>query len=74
MTLLITSKEKQTRQHRVAQQANKINMPLFKVGDKVLLRNENATKLNSLWSGPYTIVEADNNGLNIVIATTKISE
>jgi hypothetical protein len=40
---------KQTKQLRVAQQANKFKMPLFKVGDKVLLRNENAKKLDPLW-------------------------
>jgi hypothetical protein len=61
----------QTKQHRVAQQAKKTNMPLFKVGDKVLLRNENAKKLDLLWLGPHTILEVDPKGPNVIIEITK---
>jgi len=57
----------QTKQHRVAQQAVKINMPHFQVGDKVLLRNENDKKLDPLWKGPYTISEVDKKGSNTTI-------
>jgi hypothetical protein len=42
---------KQSKQHRIAQQASKINVPDLRVGDKVLLRNEKASKLDPLWSG-----------------------
>jgi hypothetical protein len=61
----------QTKQHRVAQQAKKTNMPLFKVGDKVLIRNENAKKLDPLWLGPHTIVEVDPKGSNVEITKNK---
>jgi hypothetical protein len=61
----------QTKQHRVTQQASKTNMLIFKVRDKVLLRNENAKKLDPLWTGPYTILEVDQKGSNVTIAITK---
>jgi hypothetical protein len=61
----------QTKQHRVARQVTKINMPILNVGDKVLLRNENAKKLDPLWMGPYIILEVDQNGSNVTIAITK---
>ena len=44
-----------SKQRRVAYQASKVSMPIFNKGDKVLLRNEKAGKLDSLWAGPYTI-------------------
>lgn len=62
---------KQSKQHRIAQQGSKINLPDLQVGDKVLLRNEKAGKLDPLWSGPYTIVEIDNKGINVELALTK---
>ena len=42
-------------------------MSKFCVGNKVLLRNEKAGKLDPLWDGPYTIVEIDPNETNVVI-------
>jgi len=44
-----------SKQRRVAQQASKFNMPIFNKGDKVLLCNEKAGKLDPLWAGPHTI-------------------
>jgi len=45
-----------SKQRRVDQQASKVNMPIFNKGDKVLLRNEKASKLDSLWGGaPYNL-------------------
>jgi hypothetical protein len=46
-------------------------MPRFVKGDKVLLRNEKAGKLNSLWDGPYVIVEIDPSGSNVTIEVSK---
>jgi len=46
-------------------------MPNFVKGDKVLLRNEKAGKLNSLWDGPYVIVEVDPGGSNVNIELSK---
>jgi hypothetical protein len=57
----------QTKQRRVAQQASKVNMSKFYVGNKVLLHNEKAGKLDLLWDGPYTIVAIDPNETNVVI-------
>jgi hypothetical protein len=51
-----------TKQCRVAQQATKVKMPVFKIGDNVLLRNESAKKLEPLLAGPYTILEIDYKG------------
>ena len=56
-----------SKQSRVTQQASKVNMPVFKKGDKVLLRNEKASKLDSLWAGTYTIYEIDPNGCTVII-------
>ena len=61
----------QNKQHRVAQQASKVNMSKFSVGDKVLLRNEKAGKLGAIWKGPFVIVETDSNGPNVVIELTR---
>jgi hypothetical protein len=61
----------QTKQQRVAQQASKVHMSKFYVGGKVLMRNEKAGKLYALWDGPYTIVEVDPNGSNVVIEISK---
>ena len=41
----------QSKQRRFAQQSSKVNVPIFAKGDKVLLCNEKAGKLNSLWAG-----------------------
>jgi hypothetical protein len=61
----------QTKQHRIAQQASKDNMPKFSVGDQVFLRNEKAGKLDPLFIGPYTIVEIDPNECNVVIELSR---
>jgi hypothetical protein len=58
---------KQTKQHRVAQQLSKVNAPNLIVGDKVLLKNEKASKLDPLWLGPFELVEVDPNGSNVTI-------
>jgi hypothetical protein len=61
----------QTKQHRIAQQASKVNMHKFYVGDHVFLRNEKAGKLDPLFVGPYTIVEIDPNECNVVIELSR---
>jgi hypothetical protein len=60
----------QSKQHRAAQQASKVNMSKFSVGDKVLLCNEKAGKLDPLWAGPFVIVETDSKLPNVVIELT----
>ena len=60
-----------SKQRRVAQQASKAYMPIFNKGDKVLLRNEKAGKLDSLWAGPYTIYEIDPNGSTVITELSK---
>jgi len=55
-----------SKERRVAQQASKVNMPVFKIGDKLLLRNEKG-KLDSLWAGPSTIYEVDPSGCTVII-------
>jgi len=60
-----------SKQRRVAQQASKVNIPIFNEGDKLLLRNEIAGKLDSLWAGPYTIYEIDPNGRTVIIELSK---
>ena len=60
-----------SKQRRVAQQASKVNTPIFNKGDKVLLRNEKAGKLDSLWARPYTIYELDPNGSTVIIELSK---
>ena len=61
----------QSKQRRVAQQASKVNMPIFAKGDKVLLHNEKAGKLDSLWAGPYKIYEIDPSGSTVNIELSK---
>lgn len=61
----------QTKQHRFAQQASKLNMPKSYVGDKVLLQNEKVGTFDPLWIGPYEIVEVGSNGSNVGIALTR---
>ena len=56
-----------SKQRRVAQQSSKVNMLIFNKGDKVLLRNEKAGKLYSLWAGPCTIYEVDPSGSTGII-------
>jgi hypothetical protein len=46
-------------------------MPLFKVGDKVLIRNENAKKLDLLWLGPHTILEIHPKRSYVIAEITK---
>jgi hypothetical protein len=48
----------------------KLNIPKFYVGDKVLLRNTKAGKLDPLWVGLCVIVEVDPNRPNVVIEIT----
>jgi hypothetical protein len=60
-----------SKQRMVAQQASKVNMPIFSNGDNVLLRNEKAGKLDSLWAAPYTIYEIDPNGSTAIIELSK---
>ena len=47
----------QSKQQRVAQHAKNVKMPIFQKGVKVLLRNEKAGKLNSLWEGPIQFMK-----------------
>jgi hypothetical protein len=61
----------QSKRRRVAQQSSKANMPIFNRGDKVLLRNEKAGKLDPLWVGPYTICVVDPNGSNVSIELSR---
>ena len=46
-------------------------MPIFNKGYKVLLRNEKAGKLDSLWAGPYTIYEIEPNGSTVITELSK---
>jgi hypothetical protein len=46
-------------------------MPIFAKGDKGLLRNEKAGKLDSLWAGTYTIYEIDPTGSTAIIELSK---
>jgi transposase InsO family protein len=62
---------KQTKQDRVARQSSKVNRPKISTGEKVLLRNEKASKLDPIWLGPYDVVEVDPNGSNVTIRITK---
>jgi hypothetical protein len=61
----------QSKQRRVVQQISEVNMPTFQKGDKVLLRNEKAGKLDSLWMGPYIIAEVDPKGSNVMTELSK---
>jgi hypothetical protein len=60
-----------SKQRRVAQQVSRVNMPIFNKEDKVLLLNEKAGKLDSLWAGPYTIYEIDPNGSTVITELSK---
>jgi len=62
---------KQTKQHKVAQQLSKVNVPKLVAGDKVLLKNEKAGKLDSIWLGPFDVMGVDPNGSNVTIKITK---
>jgi hypothetical protein len=62
---------KQTKQHTIAQQP-KVNAPKLIKGDKVLLKNEKAGKLDSLWSGPFVVLEIDPNGSNVTHQNSKM--
>ena len=48
-------------------QMSKVNMQIFSKGDKLLLRNEKASKFDSLWVGPYTIAEIDPNCADVIL-------
>jgi hypothetical protein len=61
----------QSKQHRVAQQDSNVNVSKFSVGDKVLLCNEKAGKLDPLWSGPLVIVQTDYKLPYVVIELTR---
>jgi hypothetical protein len=45
-------------------------MPIFSNGDRVLLRNEKAGKLDCLWEGLYTICEVDPGGYRVRLQIT----
>jgi len=62
---------KQTKQHRVARQLSKVNAPKLLVGDKVLMKNEKAGKLDSIWLGPFYVLEVDPNGSNVTLKISK---
>ena len=53
---------KQTKEYRFAQQLSKVNVPKLVAGDKVLLKNEKAGKLDSIWLGPFDVMGFDPNG------------
>jgi hypothetical protein len=61
---------RQTKQHRIAQQLPRVNVPSLIKGDKVLLKNEKAGKLDPLWTGPFVILEIDPNVI-LQISKTK---
>ena len=56
---------RQSKQESVALQVGEVNMPTLQNGDKVLLQNEKAGKLDSPWVGPYTFCEIYRNGSNV---------
>ena len=60
-----------SKQRSVAQQTSKVNMSIFNKGDKVLLRNEKAGKLDSLCAGPCSIYEIDPNGCTVIFYLSK---
>jgi hypothetical protein len=62
---------KQSKQCRVAQQLSKINIPKLCVGDKVLLKNEKASKLYPIWLGPFDVIDVEPDGPNVIIRTIK---
>jgi hypothetical protein len=62
---------RQSKLKRVASQVGKVNIPTLQNGDKVLLRNEKAGKLDLPWVGPYTICEIDPSGSNVTLELSK---
>jgi hypothetical protein len=46
-------------------------MPVFQVGDLVLLKNEKSSKLDPLCLGPFKVLEVDQQGSNDFIGLTK---
>jgi hypothetical protein len=48
-----------------------VNAPKLLQGDNVLLKNEKAGKLDSLWSGPFDVLEVDPNGSNVTLKFSK---
>jgi hypothetical protein len=59
-----------TKQKRIESQRDKFHMPVFREGDKILLKNEKTGKLDPLWLGPYKVIEVDHKGSNAVIELT----
>ena len=57
--------------HRVAQQLSEVNVPKLVVGNKVLLKNKKAEKLDPIWLGPFNVIEIDPNGSNVTMKVTK---
>jgi hypothetical protein len=49
----------------------KVNAPIFVKGDRVLMKNEKAGKLDPLWTGPFVILEVDPNGPNVILQISK---
>jgi hypothetical protein len=41
------------------------------VGDKVLLENKKASKLDPIWLGPFDVIDQEPDGPNVIIRTTK---
>jgi hypothetical protein len=53
-----------------------INVPLFSIGDKVLLHDERARrgrslKLSQPWTGPYEILDIDNVNITLKLPRNK---
>ena len=59
----------QSKQQRAARQSS-VNMPNFTKGDRMLLWNEKAGKLDSLWEGPY-VIDAIDHGGSVIIELSK---
>jgi hypothetical protein len=60
-----------TKQKRIEDQRNKVHMHVFREGGAVLLRNEEAGKLDPIWLEPYKILDLDHRGSNAVIESTR---
>jgi hypothetical protein len=41
------------------------------IGDKVLLKNEKASKLDPIWLGTFDVIEVEPSRPNVTIRTTK---
>jgi hypothetical protein len=68
---IVRANLKQTKQHRVTQQMSKVNEPRLIVGDKVLMKNEKAGKVDSIWLGPFYVLEVDPSRSNVTLKISK---